>query len=302
MPLEIKTIVVHGATGQQGGSAVRALAAAGYTVHAAVRDRNASVAQQLAKIPGVSLVEVNLNDVNNLVAAYIGADAVYACTVPGPEELTHGKNMALASQKAGIKLHIWSTLESVAKITKGEYEVQWHDDKAAVNDYLDELGVPHTNLFLGGFMENLVNYPHELEYDEKTKTIQLMFGAYLVDLEVPLFRVTKDVGAAVNIIVAHPDEFLGKNVGLGDLWLTPNKMAEIIQRLTGRETRAVHDPHWLEHLPGFVGMNAFHTDPRFRMFKATGMEVPDPLLAKYGFAAAPFEEFVAEVIVPFLKL
>lgn len=95
MPLIIKTVVVHGATGQQGtyaanvrlvdvgihsltagGSVVRALAASGYQVRAAVRDPNADKARSLAKINGVSLVEVDLTDVNSLVAAYTGADAV----------------------------------------------------------------------------------------------------------------------------------------------------------------------------------------------------------------------------------
>ncbi|KZV85311.1 NAD(P)-binding protein [Exidia glandulosa HHB12029] len=303
MPLIIKTVVVHGATGQQGGSVVRALAAAGYQVRAAVRDRNADKAHSLAKINGVSLVEVNLTDVNSLVAAYTGADAVYACTVPGPDELSHGKNMAEAAKKAGVGLYIWSALEPVAKLTNGECKVQFYDDKAAVGEYLDAIGVPHVNLFLGGFMENLVNYPHELEYEEQTKTIKLMYGGYKTDLKAPLLRVTKDVGQAVKIIFEHSDDFLTKKkIGLGNLWMTPIEMAQVVQKVTKRETRAVYDPHWLENVPGMADMNKFLIDPRFGMFKSSGMTVPDPLLEHYGFVPASFEEFVTEVLVPFLKL
>ncbi|EJD40756.1 NAD(P)-binding protein [Auricularia subglabra TFB-10046 SS5] len=152
----IRTVVVHGATGLQGGTVTRALSAAGYHVRAAVRDVNAPKARELAKLPNVEHAPIDLSNIQKLIKTYTGADAVFACSVPGPDELQHGKNMADAAKAAGVKFYIWSALESIEKLTKGtaNLKVPEFDNKAEVADYVSALGIPYTNLYLGGFMES----------------------------------------------------------------------------------------------------------------------------------------------------
>lgn len=303
-PIDIKTIVVHGATGQQGGSVVRALSAAGFTVRAAVRDPSAHKAQTLATLPGVSLVTIDLEDAASLVRAYTGVDAVYAVTVAGPAEQAHGKAMADAAQAAGVKLHVFSALQSLAKLTGGEYTASNFDNKAAVVDHIAALGIPAAFLYLGAFMENYVNMPGYAAVDPADGAAVLRYGSAVTDRKLPLVWTTRDVGAAAALIFAHPAEFLRQHVALGNVALSPEEQARVVQRVTGRAVRAEQGPLVPSTLPFAAAANsmyAFGADPRWDgMF--TGMAVPNPLLEKFGFHAASFEEFVREVLVPYLKL
>lgn len=79
---------------------------------------------------------------------------MFACTVPGPPEYSQAKNMVDAAKATGIRFFVWSALEPISKLTNGKYKAQFFDDKAAICDYLKEVGVPHANVFLGFFMES----------------------------------------------------------------------------------------------------------------------------------------------------
>ncbi|EJD40782.1 NAD(P)-binding protein [Auricularia subglabra TFB-10046 SS5] len=299
----LKTAVVHGATGLQGGSVTRALAVAGYTVRATVRDVNAPKAQELAKLPNVELVPVDLSSVSKLAEIYTGADAVFACTVPGPEEMQQGKNMADAALQAGIKLFLWSALESVAKLTADNLKISIpiFDAKSDVADYLATLrGLNYTNLYLGGFMENLINFPNHSKYVAAEDAIELQFSGMRPDVEGGLLWVEKDLPSAVQIILSHPSEFAGQSIALADIRISCNGMATTVQRVSGRTTRAVFDAGYNDHIPAFRLLKDFWNGPYFTHYK--GWPSPHPLLAKYGFQPALFEGFAEERLLPHLGL
>ncbi|EJD40761.1 NAD(P)-binding protein [Auricularia subglabra TFB-10046 SS5] len=187
--ITIKTVVVHGATGLQGlegGSVARELAQAGYSVRAVVRDSQAPKAKELAMLEGVQLVQVDLLDAKGLEEAYSGVDAVFACTAPNPHELQQGLNMAGAAAAAGVRLFVWSALESIAELTKDNLRlrVPVFDNKAAVVKHLATLGtaLPHVNLYLGGFMENFVNFPGLARYIASEDTIELQYSGFRTDV------------------------------------------------------------------------------------------------------------------------
>lgn len=54
--------------------------------------------------------------------------------------------------------------------------------------------------------------------------------------------VTKDVGAAVSIILAHVDEFVGQSVSIGHVTLSVNDQARIIEKISGKRCCAVQGP------------------------------------------------------------
>ncbi|EJD40771.1 NAD(P)-binding protein [Auricularia subglabra TFB-10046 SS5] len=300
----IKTVVVHGATGQQGGSVVRALSAAGFTVRAAVRDPHAPRAQALAALPGVQLVRIDLEDAQSLTEAYKGADGVYAVTVPGPSEQAHGRAMADAALSAGIKLHVFSALQSLSKLTNGEYTANNFDDKAFVVEHIQAIGLPSAFLYLGAFMENYVNITGYASVDPQDGSVVLRYGSAVTHKRLPLVWTTRDAGAAAGLIFAHPDAFLGQHVGLGNVALSTADQARVVEHVTGRKARAEQGPPVPTHFPFAAAANnmyAFGADDRWDgMF--TGMAVPNPLLEKYGFKAARFDDFVREVLAPHLKL
>ncbi|EJD46343.1 NAD(P)-binding protein [Auricularia subglabra TFB-10046 SS5] len=294
----IKTVVVHGATGRQGGSAVRSLTAAGFKVRAAVRDANTPKARELAASPDVELAVINLEDVSTLVKAYTGADAVFGVTVP-PGELPVGKDMADAAKAANVKLFVWSALDPVTKKTNGEISVPHWDEKAEVSDYLSRIGVPHTILFVGAFMENYVYFPGHSSYDEKEDAITITYGGGKPETTFPMVRIEKDTGEALRIILSHPEDFINKEVVLAPNRLTVQQQADIIAKLSGRKAR-VGEPMRTPFIPGLDNMYDYVNDPRFGMY--SDREIPDPLLEKHGFKPATFESFVEEQLLPHLKL
>lgn len=73
-----KTIVVLGATGQQGGSVVRALAADGqWRVRTLSRNPNSDAARRLVN-RGIDVVAGNMDDPGSLRNAFTGAHRVYS--------------------------------------------------------------------------------------------------------------------------------------------------------------------------------------------------------------------------------
>jgi uncharacterized protein YbjT (DUF2867 family) len=72
MPSPTKTVVITGATGQQGGALIRALAGQGFALRAVTRKPQSDAAQALAK-QGVEIVVGDLDDAESLKPALQGA-------------------------------------------------------------------------------------------------------------------------------------------------------------------------------------------------------------------------------------
>ena len=71
-----RTILISGATGQQGGATARALAGQGFTIRALTRKPESAAAQALAAA-GAQIFVGDLNDAASLKAALSGAWGAY---------------------------------------------------------------------------------------------------------------------------------------------------------------------------------------------------------------------------------
>lgn len=70
----MKSILVVGATGQQGGSVVRALSQSGrYHVLALTRNTSSAKAQQIASLPNIQLVSADLNHIDQVRTVFLEA-------------------------------------------------------------------------------------------------------------------------------------------------------------------------------------------------------------------------------------
>src|SRR5256884_6881023 len=101
-----KLIAVIGATGQQGGTVVRALQASGqFKVRALTR--NPGKHRELAE----EVVEADLDRPETLKAAFEGAHGVFLVTnfYEGADELKQATAAVRAAKKGGVKNFIWST-------------------------------------------------------------------------------------------------------------------------------------------------------------------------------------------------
>ncbi|KAL2845927.1 hypothetical protein BJY01DRAFT_213776 [Aspergillus pseudoustus] len=144
-----KLAVVVGATGTQGGSVVDALLQdPTYRVRGLTRNPESDAAKALAA-KGAEIVPADLNDESSLVAAFKGANAIFAITnffepamKLGVEE---GKKVEFAQATNMIKAakltptlehYIWSTLPNANALSKGKFSVPFFDNKSAVDDYI----------------------------------------------------------------------------------------------------------------------------------------------------------------------
>src|SRR5262249_56448362 len=96
-PMQGKTTLVTGATGNQGGATARHLLADGWHVRALVRDQRTPAAAALAAA-GAELARGDLDDPRSLEAAVRGTYGVYSVQSVNPGELAPGQNIAATAQ------------------------------------------------------------------------------------------------------------------------------------------------------------------------------------------------------------
>ena len=101
-----RTVLVVGATGNQGGATARRLLAEGWRVHALTRDTSTDLSMALAE-QGADLVEGNLDDRGSLDAAVKDVHGVFSVqpgalaspAVPYDDEIRWGMNIADAVRR-----------------------------------------------------------------------------------------------------------------------------------------------------------------------------------------------------------
>ncbi|HEX7303111.1 NmrA family NAD(P)-binding protein [Lentzea sp.] len=233
------SVLVTGATGKQGGAAVRALVAAGVPVRALVRDPESERARAL----GVELVAGDLNDRESLTAATKGVQAVYSVqiapfTADGFDfaaELAQAGNLVDAARESGVRQFIQTTVDGAGRRVRDErfpiLEASMNT-KAAIQDRVREAGFERWTLFKPGFfMENFLPssaflFPRGVE------------GGLVTMLkpatELALFAVD-DMGPAVAAAVADPDRFHGVELEFASDRLSMAEIAEVLSRALGTD-------------------------------------------------------------------
>lgn len=148
------SVLVTGATGQQGGAVARELLAAGYPVRAMTRKPDGPAARALAA-SGAQVVRGDLDDPASLAPALDGMWGVFAVQntweagVEGEER--QGKAMAHAAHRAGVQHYVYTSVGSAHRSTG----IPHFENKWRVEETVRELGFPsHVVLRPVFFMEN----------------------------------------------------------------------------------------------------------------------------------------------------
>jgi uncharacterized protein YbjT (DUF2867 family) len=226
------TIAVVGATGQQGGATADALFEAGAAVRAVVRDAGDQAAQQLHE-RGAQLVTADLDSEETLVAAFRGADAVFAmATFTGPKgtdgEVEHGKAIGHAAQQAGVPRIVYSSVGGAERHTG----IPHFESKRRIEEYLEGLGLRTTFVRPAYFMDNFAtNATPAVEDGELLVRLPLPAG-------VPLQMVAaRDVGRVAAVALLDPDRIPGGAVEIAGDELTGEQIAAAIGEADGRQAR-----------------------------------------------------------------
>ena len=233
MQSDDKTILITGATGRQGGAALRHLQQAGWKVRALVRDPQKPQAQQLAQ-SGVELVQGDLKRRDSLDRALqnvYGVFSVQTWAEEGPEgEVRQGINLADAAKQANVRHMVYSSVGG-AERNSGvpHFESKWQ-----IEQYARSLQLPLTVLRPTFFMENF------LQNREQVRNGTLSLG---LKPETRLMMIaTEDIGGFVALAFNNPDQFIGRELELAGDALTMTEAAATLSKIIGRPVQYVQQP------------------------------------------------------------
>jgi uncharacterized protein YbjT (DUF2867 family) len=158
---EIVTVLVVGATGQQGGAVAKEWLRLGYRVKGLTRNPGSQRARALTAA-GATMVRGNLNDRSSLMRALTGVDGVFLMTdfwEHGYDgEVRHGRNMIEAAAAAGVRHLVYSSVASADRDTG----VAHFESKYEVEQLLADSPLSWTVIRPVSFMENWQAIPADV--------------------------------------------------------------------------------------------------------------------------------------------
>ncbi|KJH69940.1 NmrA/HSCARG family protein [Aliterella atlantica] len=219
-----QTILVTGATGNQGGAIARHLLQHGFTVRALVRDPNKPAAQAL-KQAGAELVEGDFKSRPSLDNALQGAWGVFSVQTfqDGLDaEIRDGKAIADAAKTAGIDHFVYSSVGSAERNTR----VPHFDSKFQIEEYIRAIGLPYTIL-----------RPVFFFYNYKAMRPMVEQGTFPQPLspETRLQQLSEeDYGEMVAEVFSRSADFLNREIEVASAEMTMTEIAAAFSHVLGK--------------------------------------------------------------------
>jgi uncharacterized protein YbjT (DUF2867 family) len=220
-----QTILVTGATGNQGGAIARHLLQRGnFKVRAMVRDENKPAAQAL-KQAGAELVKGDFNDRASLEQALQGAYGVFSIQDfrDGAEvEIRQGKTIADAAKAAGIQHFVYSSVGSAERNTG----IPHFESKFQVEEYIRLIGLPATVLRPVFFFYN---------YNGMRSMVEggTLFQPLSADTKLQQLS-EEDYGKMVAEVFERPADFANRAIEVASVEMTMPEVAAALSRVLGK--------------------------------------------------------------------
>ncbi len=222
-----RTILVTGATGHQGGAALRHLRQKGFPVRAVTRDPDKPKARALAA-HATEIVRGDLLDVPSITRALDGVYGVYSVQnwQDGAEsEIRQGINLADAANRSEISHFVYSSVGSADKNTG----IPHFDSKFKIEEHIRGTGLRYTILRPVFFMENWLGMRENI--DKGTLALPLnpdtRFQMIAVD----------NIGEFVALAFEHSGHWQGRAVDIASDDLSMSEVAQAFSRASGREVQ-----------------------------------------------------------------
>jgi uncharacterized protein YbjT (DUF2867 family) len=222
-----RSILVTGATGQQGGAVARALLSRGHRVKALTRKPDSDGARRLASA-GADVVAGDLADAASIVKAAKDVDTMFlmgnSYEAGLEEETRQGIIAADAAKAAGVGHLIYSSVADADKKTG----IPHFESKYLVEKHVAGLGIPYTISAPVAFMENVVapwsigalrQGTHAFAMPPK-RVLQLVALA--------------DIGAFVAALAERREQVFGKRFDFAGDELSGEEQAKILSEAIGR--------------------------------------------------------------------
>jgi uncharacterized protein YbjT (DUF2867 family) len=222
-----RSVLVAGATGQQGGAVARALLSRGHVVRALTRKPEDVAARRLVSA-GAEVVLGDLGDAGSVMKAAEGVDTMFlmgnSYEAGYEAEASQGIIAADAAEAAGVGHLIYSSVADADKQTG----IPHFDSKYLVEQHIAGLGIPFTISAPVAFMENVVA-PWSIG--------ALRQGTYAFAL--PPKRVLQlitlaDIGAFVAALAERREQVFGKRFDIAGDELSGEEQAKVLSQAIGR--------------------------------------------------------------------
>ena len=236
-----ETILVTGATGHQGGAALRHLKQSGFSVRAFTRDPAKPEARHLAA-PGTEVFHGDLNDERSLRRALDGVQGVFSVqdSTQGFEgEVQQGRMVADLANRAEIDHLVYNSVASADRHTG----VPHFDSKFEIENHIRGIGLRYTIFRPVFFMENLLGMKDSIQNGTLSMPLDPNTRLQMIAVD--------DIGAFAAMAFARPEHWANRVMELAGDELSMNEIAGTLSRLTGREVKYVPVP-WnrFEHHAG----------------------------------------------------
>ena len=220
-----RTILITGATGNQGGATLHNLLGKGFALRALTRKPDSDKAKSLASI-GVEVVAGDLNDADSLRRALAGVWGVFAVQntweagVTAEEE--QGTRIAELAHEAGVQHFVYSSVGSAHR----ETGIPHFDNKSRVERTIRGLGFPSTVIIRPVFfMENLLS-PWFMNGDTLVSALKPDTTLQMIAVE--------DIGVFGAMAFTHAATLNGREIDIAGDAKTLPEAAAIIGRALGK--------------------------------------------------------------------
>lgn len=222
-----KIILVTGATGKQGGAALRHLKKSSFALRVLTRDPEKPAARALVG-HGVEVIKGDLEDPASLARALDEVDGVYSVqdfTGGAETEIRQGVNLADAANRAAVSQFVYSSVGGADQNTN----IPHFDSKFRIEEHIRGLGLPYTILRPVFFMENWLGMKGQI--DSGTLALPLSPDTHLQMIA------TDDIGAFVAAAFEHPGKWLGKALEIAGDDLSVSSIAQTFSTNEGHEVK-----------------------------------------------------------------
>ncbi|GAA6010071.1 hypothetical protein JCM10207_007545 [Rhodosporidiobolus poonsookiae] len=306
-----RTIVVVGATGEQGNGTVSALlSSTAFSVKAVTSDPTGAKAQALlARFPDevedgrLTVVRAELGDQTSLEAALEGAHGLFAAWSSHGDEFGEGKNLVSAAKTSGIAHFVYSSFYSIDKATNGCFRVPFLDAKADIEEYAKQELPAFTTLMPGSFYSNLAWPMYTKRDSDGTAIFHPPFNA---DVGLEFVDAAHDIGVcAAAIFTLGPSATANKTYPVASPPILLADLAAQYIALTGEAAKCA--PRTPEEAVGELplpegtkfALTEMHrwantaTDSQRRFYGLMSVEEFEAAQEELGVRATTFEEWLA---------
>jgi uncharacterized protein YbjT (DUF2867 family) len=251
-----KLIAIMGATGQQGGAAIRAFHAlkesgnATFRLRAITRDPTSEKAQAITPMVD-EIVKADANDIASMVEAFRGCHGAFLLSnfwedFDVGHEMIILRNLKEAVKRANVKHIVNSTLEDTRDFVENANDkdtwkiipvnggsdmlVPHFDGKGEVRKEFEEEGLPVTSFYTSFYYENFVNLGMGPTRQSESDPYAITFP--ISDARIPVVAVD-DIGKAICAIF-QDSSLIGKSVGIMSETLSGAEMAETFSKICGQ--------------------------------------------------------------------